>query len=208
MKSKKLTAMLLSASMLLGLLAGCGGEEKDPQKPGKDPGQVPQAKYAYQTAYQPIVTPDGGDFNYIESFTVSGTGVYLGGVYAAGKETALDENGEPMKDEQGQVIEYDSYQNGLFRMDIETGKTEKLDYEMTKLPEGTMGDSYFQYLGSAPDGTLWIGEEVRTYTFNLPEGVQPGSEESWQYYEAGENYTLMTHCSSTAPCSSQWVIRV
>lgn len=202
MKFKKMTAMLSAAALLVGCLAGCGGKDTtDPGKPGKpskndgkESTTIEMAKYAYQAEYLPLATDGGEGVEYVQAFAVSGDKLYFAGEVKTGEEPAMDpETGEQMLDEEGKPVTYPVYDNCLFGMDLNSKEVKQLEYEKAAVPEGMRGDSHLRTMKAAADGTLWLLEEVSTYTLDVPEGVDPESPEAMDYYTPGENMTVLSH---------------
>ena len=187
MKRRILAVMLLIA-VLASCLAGCGGAQTGETDVQSEPGGEQQggspprtsaqfkrmeadavsSKYAYQAEY--IDLPVKVD--YIQAYSISGSSLWFMGNVPAGKETYVDEA-------TGESYEYDSYENQLFRMDLTTQECVQIPLpEKTEVPEGWQGDAYTQEMCAGSDGTVWLYEQMNTYRFNLPEGLDTTVETS------------------------------
>ena len=55
------------------------------------------------------------------------------------------------------------------------------------------GDASIQKIIAAADGTLWVFEQLYTYTYNLPEDFDASTDDQWNYYQEGESKTRLVH---------------
>lgn len=202
MKFKKCTALLLSAVMLAGCFAGCGkddgAQKPSADKPSKNGSEgttaIEQAKYAYKAEYLPLATEGENGVEYVQAFAVNDNALYYVGEVMTKSEPIIDEEtGEPLLDEEGNPVEDFEYDTALFRMDLNTQETKKLSFEKAAIPEGMMGNSNIESMVMAQDGSLWVMEQVSTYTMDVPEGVDADSAEAMDYYQPGENSTVLSH---------------
>ncbi len=200
---KRLTAWLLLAALVAGLLSGCG--DKNKEQTAANPGQTAatnsanssaqsaddaafQSKYTYKAEYIPLDMEDL-KLDYINRYCISGDAIYLSGSGVVGKTVLTDEvTGEPYIDEAtGEPMEVEEYQECLVRMDLTTKAVANLNFQPAKVPEGQQGSSNINAMAVGADGTLWVFELMNTYTFNLPEDFNPETDDSWKYYEEGES---------------------
>lgn len=194
----RLTAILLCLIMVLGLFTGCGkesaaeepGKPTETDKPGQQTEQLPKAKFAYKASYFPLTTHNGDQLEYANYFCTTGNCAYYTGSYSMGMITATDPiTGEELTDENGQPIEYEQMEEGLFRMDLDTKEVTCVDgYEGRIIPEGMEGDTYISSIFAGTEGTIWVQSVTNTYSFDLPEDFDAETEEPWNYYTEGENY--------------------
>lgn len=204
MNTRKAISLILILAMLLTCLAGCGdGEEqvKDPMSESSTTSaavEVPKAKYAYRPTYLPLTTDQGGDMEWIQNFCISGSSMYYVGSYNAGMVKAVDELGEPIMDPAtGKQLEYEETKEGIFRMDLDTGKVEAFSgYAPREIPEGYEGYSGINAMVAGTDGTIWLMEETSTYYYDLPEDFDPETQNTYEYYVPGETYRDLTQYSA------------
>ena len=75
-----------------------------------------------------------------------------------------------------------NYVSFLYRIPLEGGEAVKLEqYQPVPLPEGTEGNVSIQELSVGTEDTLWVTENVYSYTFRLPEGFNEETDDKWQY---------------------------
>ena len=172
---KKLTALLLALCMLLALAAcGSGGDSGD-------------AEQLSGTIYVPEFLECDLDLDYINSGCCDGRYVYVLGdvntpqLYNAQGEVVRDMTEEeaeefwnnPSAGEDGSYVGYASTSK-IYRISIEDGAAEELEnFSPVEIPEGQEGDTYISDLTTGADGTLWVTEQINTYTFDLPENFDP-----------------------------------
>lgn len=200
MNAKRLLALALTPVLALSLLTGCGGnseatpsQDQQPTQTQKQESLIPQAKYAYQAEYIPLRADNGDQLSYVNEFALVGTSFYYFGEVSTGTEAMLDENGEPITDENGEAITYESYEECLFCLDLDTGAITRLEgFEKSPIPEGMEGGSYIQSILPGTDGTIWIQEQISTYSFDLPENFDAQTDNQWNYYVSGETYNTLT----------------
>lgn len=75
-----------------------------------------------------------------------------------------------------------NYVSFLYRIPLEGGEAVKLEqYQPVPLPEGTEGNVSIRELSVGTEDTLWVTENVYSYTFRLPEGFNEETDDKWQY---------------------------
>ena len=104
MKMKRLAALLMSCVLLLGLLSGCGDSQ-----------QEPQSIITYVADYHKL----GGDIQRVSTACSDGTSVYFIGYIPGGKEHYMDNF-------TGEMVEYESDQAALFRVNLDGTGLEQL----------------------------------------------------------------------------------
>ena len=198
---RRILALLLIAAALIGCLAACSKgqdtEAPDTKKPGqttdsgKSNAQVKRmdaetvtSKYAYRAEYIDLPV----EVDYINESCVSGNFFYFIANVKNGTESYTDPD-------TGASYEYDTYDNKLFRMDMDTRECAELDAllaaEQSDEPEdGWMYDSYVQNMVAGPDGGVWLYMQVNSYRFNVPEGEDP-DQINYDYYESGEMQSIL-----------------
>lgn len=204
MNIKKYLSALLAICLLAGCLTGCGdkadGNTTDSKNnAGQTTADTLSSKYAYKATFTPLKTPDGEDLSYINSACVIGNQLYLPASYIDGKTTVTDDiTGDPVMDETtGQPLETDNYVNGILRMDLETMQISKMDaFEPTPVPEGMNGSSSVEQVFAGLDGSLWVYEQLYTYTFDLPEDFDSSTQEAYDYYVPGDTKYILTNYSA------------
>ena len=68
--------------------------------------------------------------------------------------------------------------------------------EKTEVPEGWQGDAYTQEMCAGSVGTVWLYEQMNTYRFNLPEGLDTTVENQYDYYESGPSSSALIQLSA------------
>ncbi|MGN0979571.1 MAG: hypothetical protein ACI4PT_04490 [Candidatus Avoscillospira sp.] len=188
---KRVLALTLAALLLMGCLVGCGDNSETPSNeketasnPKEETTSVPSG-YAYKASYYPLDF-GGLSIDYINYFCASGSNMYFTASYSTGEmieETDLYS---------GETYEYEGYETGLFRIDMETRTVAKLDgYQPYEIPEGMQGSSYVNSMNPGADGTVWISESYSTYFYDLPEDFEAGVDDPSMYYTPGENATRL-----------------
>ena len=164
---RKWAALLLALSMALGLTA-CGS---------KDGGGKEQLS---GTVYVPQFMDCKLNVDYINSGCVAGENVYvIGEINEETKET------DPNTGEE--YYRYDS-RTTIYRISLEGGDAVELEnYVPPQLPEGAEGNVGVQSLEPGADGTLWVTEYMYAYTFDLPEGFNPETDDQWAYQNYKES---------------------
>ena len=174
---KKLFALLLAAAMVFSL-AACGKEGGE-----ENPAETPTPELVYASEF----TTFSGTYSREEAnFDVAYTDAdgFIG--------TVSEKVGE-REPEEGEVKEYDGqfdiYEPRLYTMDF-TGKMTKLAYEPLKLEasrEGAEVSSWLAGLTRTDDGFVVL-EEVYMSWNDAPSGVEPYSDEWYQYYNSEDTY--------------------
>ncbi len=156
---KKWMAALLALGMVLGLAAcGSGGNKDKDQSPG---GMV----------YAPVFTDCQLDLAYVSSGCCDGTYIYI-----LGEEPAP----EAASPDAGDAIPVSRY--AICRLPVDGGAPERLaGYESPLPPADQEGYVNVTGLRLGRDGTLWVTESTRTYTYDLPAGFDPDTDDKWSY---------------------------
>lgn len=174
------TALTIALAMALGL-SGCGKENADSDNGNSQDG-VTASGFVYVPEYKEIKIDNQWGFNSV-AYTDDG-------FYALSNEVIGNETPEGVTPEwEGQ---YDIYGNVLYKIGFD-GTVEKLSaFQDSTLADGEEGSVNINSLQLGPDGTLYLLEDIYTYTVNIPEGVEVEeySDEYWQYYESQEKYAL------------------
>jgi len=166
MNRRRIITLLLSCILFVGLAFGCGKKEDT----------------SSLITYIPTFYPLGGDIQDVGT-ACSGNGMmYFIGYIPGGKESYMDSFGE--------MIEYETNQQALFSIQLDGSDLQQMTgYTRFEIPEGHMGSSYIENMMIGPDGALWIVETVNTYYYDLPENFDPFTQNTWEYYVEGENFT-------------------
>ncbi len=164
---RKWAALLLALSMALGL-AACGSKGGDDKK------------QLSGTVYVPKFMDCKLNVDYINSGCTAGENVYIvGETHEETKET------DPSTGE-----EYYQYESrvAIYRIPLEGGEAVELEnYTAPQLPEGAEGNVAIQSLEPGADDTLWVTEYLYAYTFDLPEGFNPETDDQWAYQNYKES---------------------
>lgn len=150
-------AALLAAVLALGL-TGCGGKQGEEAK---------LSGMVYVPKFTELKLPAEG----INAGCADSQNLYLAVNINETVSADSDENGDGV----GLACR-------LYRIPLEGGEAIKLEqYQPTPLPEGTEGNVSIQELSTGADGTLWVTENIYSYTFQLPEGFNEETDDKWQY---------------------------
>ena len=195
---RRILALLLIAAALIGCLAACGKSQDtdapDTKKPGqstakddnKSNAQVKRmeaetvtSKYAYSAEYIDLPV----EVDYVTESCVSGNSFF----FIANVKSGTDSYTDP---DTGASYEYDTYDNKLFRMDLDTRECTELDAlqaieSADESDDGWMRDTYIQNMIADSEGGVWLYAQVNSYRFNVPEG-EDQSQTNYDYYESGE----------------------
>ncbi len=204
MKIRKILSLLLCLVLVVSLFAGCSKEEST--EPGANkPGASANApaenetKYAYKAEFTPLTTHTGEKLDWVNSYVIVDGKLFYAANYIDGKIEATNEvTGEPILDPTtGEPMEYDNYVYGLFVMDPATQEVSLMEgYELPAVPEGMQGSSYIQDLFAGSDGTLWVNEEMYTYSFDLPEGFDSATMDPYEHYVDGGSVKMLSQYST------------
>lgn len=139
---KKKAALLLSACLLLGLLAGCGKKDDSAQQ-------------LSATVYVPKYLDLDFDTDYIRGGCSDGEFLYLIG--EKDEDVTIPGNGDDEIDEY--VFMRSTF--SIYRVSLEDGTMEKLpDYVGPSVPDGKDGSSSVYQIAAGGDGTIWVTEQV------------------------------------------------
>ena len=159
---KKGTALLLALVLALAL-AACGSRDDDNR-----------TEQLTGTVYVPEFLDFKLDVDYIQTGCASNDAVYILGSKGQEREETDPETGE--------VMYYYDETYSLYRIPLDGGEAGKLEnYQPTAIPEGTEGNVNVQSITAGDDGTLWVTENVNSYTFDLPEDFDPETDDRWNY---------------------------
>ena len=155
-KIRKATALVLSILMLAALSA-CGPEG------AAESSSEGSAKYVYVPSYTAL--PE--EVTDLYNCCWYDDGLYFVGSKISGTESFTNP-------ETGEIVEYDSYGQGLFYIKQDgTGLTELENYKELEPPEGMEGSGSINYLAVDADGGLWVFENL--YAFENDPGVADGA---------------------------------
>lgn len=173
---KRCLCVILALTLAVALFAGCGKEE---QESNPNTQQEASAEYVYVPEYIDISGKFTGGFG-----NVVYAGEYL---YTTSNEMIEDRTPEGVTPQY--ESEYWVYGTVIYKIGLD-GSCEKLNYKPDTLPEGVQGGIYVNDMLVGDDGTIYLLENVYTYSYNAPEGIDETSEEYWSYYESSETYNL------------------
>lgn len=175
----KRPAAALLTLLLLFSLAACGKKET-----GNGTEQLSA------TVYVPKFTSLALDVNYINSGAAGTDAIYL----------------LTQKDEETKTVDpatkaaFSSYMtvSSIYRVPLDGGQPVRLtDYQPPALPDGAEGSAYVERLSVGADGSLWVTENVDTYTFNLPEGFDETKDNKWNYQSGAQTTVVRRQLDST-----------
>ena len=179
-------ALMLALVMVIGALSGCTPKtDSDPAKPDNTNPSGPKAE-----DNPAISDPEG--YTYVASYSKLNSnedGMYYDVRYAAGKlwYTTSEYVNDPVYDENGNMIGDNGYQvTYLWNMDTDGSNITKLEgFEAYKPDEEGWDNasSYIQSISDAGDGNIWAVESYYASRNTAPEGVEPYSEQWYNYQE-------------------------
>lgn len=139
LSGKRTFALLLAASLLLSLLAGCGKKDN--------------AQQLSANVYVPKYLDIDLDVNYVRNGCSDGENVYL-----IGEKEQQEEREDPST---GDKYIYSNYTYSIYRVALDSGAAEELSgYVGPTVPEGKDGNANIEDIQIASDGTLWVRESV------------------------------------------------
>ena len=204
---KKLAALMLALTMMLGLLTACGGGgTSDPQS---TPG------FVYVPAYSELKSDL--KIQYINSSCWRDGKIYFMASVVTGQETytpdpassgtdvveprstdtlsASSTDVAPAAAVDGEPTDgsytYDVYRTGLFSMNEDGSEvTEIPNYVLPEADPNGQSGTNVNGMTVDPSGNIWVAEYSYTSVFDPPEGVDENSPEAGQYYTYSETYAL------------------
>lgn len=177
MKKIRLTALLLAAAMLLGILAGCGQKENQPD----------EATYIFEPTYYRLDGQYQG-INGSPYVDKANNRVYFITYVTGGTVTETDP--------EGNSYEYETTVQKLMSINLDGTDLKPLEaFKPTEVPEGSEGGSNITAMAIAPDGAFWIAEAIYSYHYDLPEDFDPETDEQWNYYVDDGQRTLLRKLS-------------
>lgn len=139
LSGKRIFALLLAVSLLLGLLAGCGKKDN--------------AQQLSANVYVPKYLDVDLDVNYVRNGCSDGENIYL-----IGEKEQQMEREDPAT---GDKYLYSNYTYDIYRIALDSGAAEKLSgYVGPTVPEGKDGNANIEDIQIASDGTLWVRESI------------------------------------------------
>lgn len=187
---KQILALLLAAAMLAALLSGCG-EDADAAQAEEDEFA---SKYAFRTEYVDLDLGENVRFLDIAKYCISGDNAFFGGSCKGGATKVIldSETGEPLKDPAtGAALELDSMEINLFRLDLNTHETVRLDADPVELPDTLLENEWLLAMAAGQDGTFWTAELWHSYSYNLPENFDAEHDTMDAYYVSGDSFLLL-----------------
>lgn len=156
---------ILSFILLIGLLSGCGGETASPAQPALDeiPAELPTQPetnssetaqheiFTYKASYQDLTFDTSAPIN-IKAYCVLDSQLFFSGSCVTGTEVYTDKSGMPH--------EISSYEEAMFRANLDTGEAVRLEfYQNAEMPDHrTRLMTNICGMAAREDGTIWILE--------------------------------------------------
>ena len=204
---KKIAALLLALTMMLGLLAACGKDGEGDKDPQATPGFVYVPTYAdlksdekiqyintscwHEGTIYFIASVYAGEQTYTPD-AASGTDVVQPKSASVTSSATGSDLAAPMPAEPGDgSFTYDVYRTGLFSMKEDgSAVTELPGYSLPAAdPTGNSGSNVNAMTVDAK-GNLWVLEYTYANVYDGPADMDKTSEEAQQYYTYQENYAL------------------
>ena len=165
--TKRTLSVCLAFVLLLGTLVGCSKNETKTDNSGQNTQQETIPELASQYAYQPQYFDLPEPIQWISRSCVSGSTLYFTASILSGQDTYIDKDGNE--------VSYDTYSEGLFRFDPDSGECVQLVNYVDKpdvedLDDGTQifrssnSSAQIHALAAGTDGTLWIYRRTDLYT--------------------------------------------
>ena len=164
-RGRRLTAALLALCVGLGLAAcGSGGQEAD-ENTQQLSGKI----------YVPKFVDLDMEFSYINGGCCDGENAYILADVSSEKEMTDPETGET----------YTAYtsESGIYRVDLETGKTTPLENYEPSYSFASYDEGWFNVdsISMGADGTLWVNERASVYSYELPENFDEETDSKYNY---------------------------
>ena len=164
---KRTLSVCLAFVLLLGTLVGCSKNETKTDNSGQNTQQETIPELASQYAYQPQYFDLPEPIQWISRSCVSGSTLYFTASILSGQDTYIDKDGNE--------VSYDTYSEGLFRFEPDSGECVQLVNYVDKpdvedLDDGTQifrssnSSAEIHALAAGTDGTLWIYRRTDLYT--------------------------------------------
>ena len=112
--TKQMLSICLAFVLLLGTLAGCSKNKTKTDNSSQNTQQETIPELASQYAYQPQYFDLPEPIQWISRSCVSGSTLYFTASILSGQDTYIDEDGNE--------VSYDTYSEGLFRFDPDSGE--------------------------------------------------------------------------------------
>ena len=165
--TKRTLSVCLAFVLLLGTLVGCSKNETKTDDSGQNTQQETIPELASQYAYQPQYFDLPEPIQWISRSCVSGSTLYFTASILSGQDTYIDKDGNE--------VSYDTYSEGLFRFEPDSGECVQLVNYVDKpdvedLDDGTQifrssnSSAQIHALAAGTDGTLWIYRRTDLYT--------------------------------------------
>lgn len=165
--TKQMLSICLAFVLLLGTLAGCGKNKTKTDNSSQNTQQETIPELASQYAYQPQYFDLPEPIQWISRSCVSGSTLYFTASILSGQDTYIDKDGNE--------VSYDTYSEGLFRFDPDSGECVQIVNYVDKpdvedLDDGTQifrssnSSTEIHALAAGTDGTLWIYRRTDLYT--------------------------------------------
>ena len=185
--TRRLIALFGILTLVLGLFAGCGDEEsKSGAGVNTREDDLQEIQYAYKASYIPLEFEEDYKLQSVNSFCLSGDGLYLAASCVTGSEPYVDPiTGTMDVDENGEPYEMTITEMMVFRLDLDTKAVTRLDYTEPDLAEGMEGGTYISSMTEGVDGTVWVVEQTYTYYFDLPDDFDVTTDDAYNYYVDG-----------------------
>lgn len=169
--AKRILSLFLPLCLLLSL-AACGQSGGNNSGGGQGGG----AQQLSGTVYVPEFIDLGsvGRISYIDGVCASGDSIYL-------LATLVTDDVETTDPDTGETITTNNAETVILRAGPD-GTVERVeDYAPLSIPEGMEGYSDARSLMAGAEGTLWVGEYMNYYTYNLPEDFDEETDDKWNY---------------------------
>ena len=116
--TKRTLSVCLAFVLLLGTLVGCSKNETKTDDSGQNTQQETIPELASQYAYQPQYFGRTEPIQWISRSCVSGSTLYFTASILSGQDTYIDKDGNE--------VSYDTYSEGLFRFEPDSGECVQL----------------------------------------------------------------------------------
>ena len=178
----RLMALILTITLLLGLMAGCG--------------KTGSAGDGADVVYVPTYEQFPGEYRYMGSACVSGDTLYF---------SADVTDPEDVPPEDADEYYYPNTITKLFKMDLPTREVSELsDYTPLDIPaeydamENVEGRFYMNNIFVDGDGSLWVNESGWFSRFDFPEGITyETADDPYQYYQDLGSVSVLRNLDAT-----------
>ena len=188
---RRTASFVLAAAMLSGLLAGCGGKNKE----------AGLSEYVYVPTYSDLPK----EVTELNSPVLTGDTVYFSMTAYVHKDgtPATAEEAAGMSSAASATDTTTDSSNLLPRIALAsvkkdgTGFAKLADYQQKQIPEGDYSYTGINKLAADAQGNIWADEEFTKTNYDLPAGFDANTQDPTEYYKGEERHIYIRKLSNT-----------